>query len=464
MDKIPKFCSGCGTEVVLESSKINQASNDYDEKQDSSEKLSEEPSKNQVHNNYMDVDKAVIIAPENIAQIPRQHTVKRYQEPAYMMYPRTVNTNNGWQKNMIWLVLMILIIAGTFLGYKKYDDNRKKQADEMAFQKELADFKYEVETQWEMLIMNTNQFKQKCDNVFNKPSKDMSLQDKLHNYKTEAVAYRQSLETMKNTLDKIQMSSRLKEFHDLGMFMNDLIVAINTNIDFCDNIINLAGDPKNAKKEAQNKGQDVENSYMAIYRNEEFNKYFDISMRIMDLDSIGGMIEVTAADQVKNLENKNKPSSAVVININGKTITNGGGYNPVPPTTTITNSTNSAYHNQMYNILKKVVSARVEFGKIPQQFRTGQITKATFQALCESAGKQRDNLAQEVQNVSNIPNEEANRHQIVIQCLLAGSAACYNISSELNKPNNGDWETVLKYISDYNTQNLDPVLDYYQIY
>jgi hypothetical protein len=111
-----------------------------------------------------------------------------------------------------------------------------------------------------------------------------------------------------------------------------------------------------------------------------------------------------------------------------------------------------------------VVTVRVEFGKIPQQYRSGKINKTTFQSFCYTAGKQRDNLLAEVQNISNIPQEEVNRHQMVIQCLTAGSAACYNISSELNKANDGDWETVLKYISDYNSQNLDPILDYYQIY
>lgn len=477
--EIPRFCSGCGKEVILEkvnheqdttvpvtpeqptiqTKETNQERNDQKPNSSEQNPKKEEPKQaehQQVHNNF--VDKAVIITPENMNQIKKN--TPDYGDRRYEMSPRPIANSQSKQNYIIMAIVAVLLIGG-FVGYRVYD-NHQKQLQEMAFHKELDDFKYEVETQWELLVMNSSDFKEKCDKVYNKPNKDMSLADKLRIYQTEAIGYRKSLQSIKSTLDKIKMSSQLQNHNNLSVFMNDLIIAINTNIDYCDNIINITGDPKNAKKEAQNKGQDVENSYMMIYRCEDFKNYFTAKMRITDLDSIGGMIEVTATDRVKTMNTTKKPNhTAVVININGKTVGSGGGYSS--PTTSSNFSTNPEYYNQMKNILKRVVAVRVEFSKIPQQYRSGQINKATFQSFCQTAGNQRDSLAAEVQNISNIPAEEANRHQMVIQSLLAGSAACYNIASELNKFNDGDWETVLKYISDYNSKNLDPILDYYQL-
>ncbi len=441
-NNVPAFCGVCGSKTNQETANISSVETvvETDNKnQPKEDGATNDESKVTMVNKYQ-FEKGVVLGADALNALRHQKT--NYFQP--------ISRQNNTTTLVALCIFVLIIIAGGYFYWQHWQFNQL-----------LDDYKYQFKGQWELLLSNSQYFKDKCDNVYNKPVKDMSTTDKLHNYKTEAVNYRSSLESCKKTLDMLKMDTKLKEFNNLGVFMDDLLVAINTNIDYCDNIINLCGDPVNAKKEAQNKGQDVENAYIKIYRNNVFQDYFSDSMRIKDLDSIGGMIEGTAKERIKEME-KPITNNAVVININGDNVNTGGGNTNAYVQPVVSNPNNSVYHKQMYNLLKKIVSVRVEFGKIPAKYRAGEIDKLTFKTLCQNAGKQRDNLLIEMQSISGVPAAEADRHQAVMQCLIVGSAACYDIATKL--ADGGDWELVLEKISNYNNQNLDPILDYYQIY
>ncbi|HPN67232.1 MAG TPA: hypothetical protein PLZ62_01095 [bacterium] len=458
-DRSPKFCGECGgmteeyIEKPVEETIVNeQEKNNREDKIDSSAVNMGQPER-------------IPFVPAGTSGVTHISSDKCLVVDSQALNALKQRGGLPVKNNQIYLiaacVVLILAAVGGFWYWRKNEETKR-------FNEELAEFKYMFTTQWEtILIPDVGTFKSKCDSAFNKNTSQMKNSDKLSVFKTEAQKLQKSLQSFKITMESVKMSDRLYGYKNLGQFRTDLMKALSSNIAYCDNVINLCGEPVNKTKTVRSQGQITMNNYESLYSNQEFLNYFLPNKRVSDLDSIGGMVEDVATNRASELAGMTKKNhnNNIVINIGGSGGGGGGTSGFINDyRQPLRDDAYSSYHNQVKNLLSILAKAREDYGHVPDQYRRRVITRDEFANITIHAFNVRQQVFNDLQDIGNIPLSERDRHQQIINCAAAGAAACKNIAYELqNSANDSRWEFYLKEISDYNNKNLNPILDYYNL-